>query len=159
MSSISTITHPQFGEIRTFTAKTTPWFNANDVCSALGYYNQRDAIARHCREKGVVKRDTPTPGGKQELSFIDEGNLYRLILRSKLPAARQFEDWVCDEVLPSIRKHGYYLSPRFHYEPNDNQVLGRDFQNIIYRELLKVDNNRLRNRLGTLVEYYVSKIN
>ncbi len=158
MSNISTILHPQFGEIRQFTSKNKPWFNANDVCNALGHSNPRKAVADHCRTEGVTKRYTPTQGGEQELSYIDEGNLYRLIFRSKLPSARQFESWVCDEVLPAIRKHGYYLSPRFRYEPSNNQELGRDFQNIIYRELLKVDNNRLRNRLGSLVEYYVSKI-
>lgn len=156
MSNIATLFHPQFGTIRQFTTKDKPWFNANDVCNALGYYNQRDAVARHCRAEGVVKRDTHTQGGKQELSYIDEGNLYRLILRSKLPAARQFEDWVCDEVLPAIRKHGSYSTARF--EPNDNQHLGLVFKDVAYSHLIKVDNSRVRKALYNAIEFYVSKI-
>lgn len=54
---------------------------------------------------------TPSNGGMQDKGFIPEGDLYRLIIRSKLPSAEQFERWVFDEVLPSIRKHGGYLTP------------------------------------------------
>ena len=64
-----------------------------------------------CVQKGVVKRDTPTDGGNQSLSFITEGDVYRLITHSKLPAAEKFEHWVFDEVLPTIRKHGAYMTP------------------------------------------------
>ena len=75
---------------------------------ALGYALPRKAIQDHCKAKGVLKRNTLTNGGKQELVFIDEGNLYRLITHSKLPEAEKFESWVFDEVLPSIRKTGSY---------------------------------------------------
>lgn len=102
------IKHPQFGEIRIKTEKGEPLFCAKDISRALGYKNERDAILKHCRAKGVAKRDTLTEGGNQELTYIDEGNLYRLILKSQLPTARKFEDWVCDEVLPAIRKYGTY---------------------------------------------------
>ena len=72
----------------------------------LGYDNTRDAIIRHC--KGVVKHDTLTTGGTQKINFIPEGDLYRLIVHSRLPAAERFEKWVFDEVLPTIRREGYY---------------------------------------------------
>lgn len=85
-----------------------PLFCASDVCKALGYSNARDAMRVHCSEKGVVKRYTPTNGGLQPLAYIDERNLYRLVMRSKLPSAERFQDWVCGEVLPSIRKTGKY---------------------------------------------------
>lgn len=85
-----------------------PYFVANDVTKALGYSNSRDAVARHC--KGVVKHDTPTTSGIQTMSYIPEGDLYRLITHSKLPSAERFESWVFDEVLPSIRKNGGYIS-------------------------------------------------
>lgn len=99
----------EFGSVRTRTdEKGNVVFCGKDVASALGYANVNDAIARHCKEKGVVKHDTLTSGGKQKLIFIDEGNLYRLITHSKLPSAERFESWVFDEVLPSIRKHGIY---------------------------------------------------
>ena len=96
----------EFGTVRAIEEGDKVLFCATDVAKALGYSNQRDAVGRHCR--GVVKRDTLTSGGMQELSFIPEGDVYRLIIRSKLPSAVKFEHWVFDEVLPSIRKRGLY---------------------------------------------------
>ena len=85
-----------------------PWFCAADVCAALGYANSRKAIADNCREKGVTSSYTLTSKGRQALTFINEGNLYRLIIKSRKEEAQRFESWVCDEVLPAIRKHGRY---------------------------------------------------
>lgn len=85
-----------------------PWFCANDVCEVLGYANPRQAIQKNCLEKGVSKRDTLTGGGNQELTFINEGNLYRLIIKSRKPEAEKFEQLVMDEILPAIRKTGSY---------------------------------------------------
>lgn len=85
-----------------------PLFCASDVCKALGYSNTPKALADHCTQKGITKRYTPTNGGLQPLAYIDERNLYRLVMRSKLPSAERFQDWVCGEVLPSIRKTGKY---------------------------------------------------
>ena len=83
-------------------------FCGSDVAKALGYSNVRDALARHC--KGVVKRDTLTAGGIQSLSFLPEGDVYRLIAHSKLPGAEAFERWIFDEILPTIRKTGGYVA-------------------------------------------------
>lgn len=85
-----------------------PWFGASDVCSILGYRNAADAVAKHCREAGIAKRDISSGGQMRSLSFINEGNLYRLIIKSRKEEAQRFESWVCDEILPSIRKHGRY---------------------------------------------------
>ena len=85
-----------------------PWFVAKDVCDILKYANHRDAIKKHCKEKGVAFCDTLTDGGVQSLKYINEGNLYRLIINCTLPMADAFESWIFDEVLPSIRKKGYY---------------------------------------------------
>ena len=98
----------EFGSVRTVEIEGKPYFVANDVTKALGYSNSRDAVARHC--KGVVKRDTPTTSASQSMSYIPEGDLYRLITHGKLPSAERFESWVFDEVLPSIRKNGGYIS-------------------------------------------------
>lgn len=95
-------------EVRAMLIGDQPWFCVADVCGLLGYVNSRDALSKHCREKGVAKRDTLTSRGKQALTFIDEGNLYRLIIKSRKEEAQRFESWVCDEVLPAIRKHGSY---------------------------------------------------
>jgi len=100
-----------------------PWFAAPDVCDILGYKNSRDAISKHCRQKGVAKRDTLSGGGEQKTTFINEGNLYRLIIRSRLPAAVKFEEWLMEEVLPSIRKTGGYTMPGHHADPR--KVWGR----------------------------------
>lgn len=100
-----------FGQLRTIEEDGKILFCATDVAKALGYINPRDAISRHCR--GVVKRDAPTQGGIQAITFIPEGDVYRLITHSKLPGAEKFESWVFDEVLPSLRKDGYYsLAPQ-----------------------------------------------
>lgn len=101
--------NPEFGEVRTLDADGKIYFVASDVAKALGYSNTRDAISRHC--KGVVKRDTPTSGGKQTMNVIPEGDVYRLVVHSKLPSAEKFESWVFDDVLPSIRKSGGYQMP------------------------------------------------
>lgn len=88
-----------------------PWFAAKDVCDVLGYANDSDAIKKHCKEKGVAKRDSLTEGGTQSITFINEPNLYRLVVRSRKPEAAQFESWVMEEVLPQIRKTGSYSTP------------------------------------------------
>lgn len=109
MNEVKIFENPEFGTIRTATGENGKvLFCGKDVAVALGYSNVRDALARHCKEKGVVKHDTLTNGGQQEMTFIDEGNVYRLITHSKLPSAEKFENWVFDEVLPTIRKHGMY---------------------------------------------------
>jgi len=84
------------------------YFVGNDVANALGYKRTADAITAHC--KGSVKYRYLTNGGEQELKVIAEGDIYRLIVKSKLPSAERFEKWVFDEVLPSIRKNGGYIN-------------------------------------------------
>lgn len=80
-----------------------------DVAGLLGYSNPSKAIADHCREKGITNRyPLETSGGTQEVTLINEPNVYRLISRSKLPSAEKFEAWLFEEVVPSIRKKGYY---------------------------------------------------
>lgn len=106
---IQVFNNGKFGNVRIVMENEKPLFCGKDVAEALGYANPRKALADHC--KGVTKRDTPTGGGTQSLSYISEGDLYRLIANSKLPSAQEFESWVFDEVLPSIRKNGAYLSP------------------------------------------------
>ena len=84
------------------------WFCAKDVCEVLGYNNSRQTIEDHCRVAGVSKRYTSSGGQQRELAFINEGNLYRLIIKSRKEEANRFESWVCDEVLPALRKTGSY---------------------------------------------------
>jgi prophage antirepressor-like protein len=109
MNELQIFNSDEFGEIRTVEIDGKPYFVGTDVAKALGYSNPRKAILDHC--KGVTKRDTPTSSGIQSMSYINEGDLYRLIMKSKLPSAEKFESWVMDEVLPTIRKTGSYQKP------------------------------------------------
>ena len=109
MNELQIFNSGEFGEIRTIEIDGKPYFVGTDVAKALGYSNPRKAILDHC--KGVTKRDTPTSSGIKSMSYINEGDLYRLIMKSKLPSAEKFESWVMDEVLPTIRKTGSYQKP------------------------------------------------
>ena len=98
----------EFGRIRTIEKNGKILFVARDVAKMLGYSNTSKAINDHC--KGVIKRYIPHPQGKVtlEVNMISEGDVYRLITHSKLPAAEKFENWVFDDVLPAIRRTGSY---------------------------------------------------
>lgn len=105
MNDIQVFNNPEFGEIRTVEINNEPWFVGKDVAQALGYKETAKAIRDRvdAEDKGVSNLDTP--GGMQELTVINEGGLYALVLSSKLPSAKKFKRWVTSEVLPSIRKH------------------------------------------------------
>lgn len=110
MTDIQIFNNPEFGTVRTLEEDNgVVLFCASDVAKALGYTNAPDAVSRHCR--AIVKRDAPISGKIQEINFIPESDLYRLVFSSKLPTAEKFTDWVTSEVLPSIRKHGAYMTP------------------------------------------------
>ena len=109
MQNTNTLTECMFmgNNIRVLGTKDELWFVAIDVCKILKIKNSRDAVKRLDEdEKGVVKTDTL--GGQQDLQVINESGLYTLILRSRTPEAKQFKRWVTHEVLPRIRKYGYY---------------------------------------------------
>lgn len=120
MNDIQIFSHPQFGEIRTAGTSEQPEFCAMDLCKALGYKNGRDALAKHVDYPDVAKRDIGVVTGKKsdgtdavqnvEASFVNESGMYALIFGSKLPQAKEFKHWVTSEVLPSIRKHGAYMT-------------------------------------------------
>jgi prophage antirepressor-like protein len=101
-----------FGTVKTADdGKGNILFCGLDIAKSLGYSNPRKAISDHCKKDGVTKRYIiDNLGRKQETSFISEGNVYRLIARSKMPQAEKFEKWVFDEILPSIRRHGAYMT-------------------------------------------------
>lgn len=109
MTDIQIFNNELFGEIRTLEDENGKiLFCGSDVAKSLGYARPADAISAHC--KGVCVLPTPSAGGVQNTKFITEGDIYRLIAHSKLPAAEQFEHWVFDEVLPTIRKTGGYVA-------------------------------------------------
>ena len=106
-TNVMTFTNPQFGEIRTAGNAENPLFCLADLCQALDIKNTSDCKSR-LRKKGVVITDTPTRGGMQQMIFVNEGNMYRCVFQSRKPDAEQFQDWICEDVIPAIRKHGAY---------------------------------------------------
>lgn len=108
MNNLQIFDNAKFGKIRTIEENGTVLFCGSDIAKALGYASPANAITAHC--KGVTVLMTPSAGGTQNTKFIPEGDVYRLIAHSKLPAAEQFESWVFDEVLPTIRRNGAYMT-------------------------------------------------
>ena len=113
MNNIRIFQNEQFGQVRIAVNENgEPLFCLADVAKALGYSRPADAVSQHC--KGVAILPTPTVNQygatvMQEMKYGKEGEVYRLTMKSKLPDAEKFQDWVCDEVLPSIRKTGGYM--------------------------------------------------
>lgn len=120
MNDIQIFNNPNFGEIRTVILNGEPWFVGNDIAKALGYAKPQNAISTHCRhalKQGIgvqtgSKADGTPSIQNVEMLIIPEGDMYRLISKSKLKSAEQFEEWVFDEVLPTIRKTGSYGTPQ-----------------------------------------------
>ncbi len=111
MSEIQVFKNEVFGEIRVVDQNGEPWFIAKDVATALGYENPRKAVRDHCKHVKLLKSNeselfTISPRG---MNIISEQDVYRLIMRSNLPTAVKFQDWVCEDVLPSIRKTGGFV--------------------------------------------------
>ena len=111
MQELQIFNNPDFGNIRATIINNEPFFVGKDVAEVLGYSNSRKALSDHVdqEDKGVTICDTL--GGKQEMTVINESGVYALVFSSKLPNAKQFKHWVTSEVLPTIRKHGAYMTP------------------------------------------------
>lgn len=110
MNDMKIFENSEFGAVRVVDVNGEPWFVARDVASALGYVDTTQAIRMHCEKakdfRGVEMTATATP-----MKIIPEEDVYALIFGSHLESAKQFRRWICDEVLPAIRKHGAYLTP------------------------------------------------
>lgn len=119
MSNLTIFNNVEFGGIRTLDINDKLYFCGHDVAKALGYVKPQNAIDAHCRY--AIKQGIPHPqttGKTIEMLFIPEGDLYRLIANSKLPTAEKFEQWVFDEVLPSVRRHGLYAKEELLNNPD-----------------------------------------
>ena len=111
MNQMEIFKNPEFGSVRIVVDGEKYFFCGMDVARALGYKDTVNALKAHCKEDGVAFYHlTDSLGREQKAKFISEGNLYRLIVHSKLPSAERFERWVFDEVLPIIRQYGAYLT-------------------------------------------------
>ena len=109
MTSITIYNFNQ-NQVRTEVKNFQPWFCLNDICNILDI-TDKPQLRKRLNERGMCLIPTPTAGGKQKTYYINESNLYRCILKSDKPQAKNFENWICEEVLPQIRKTGVYGTP------------------------------------------------
>ena len=134
----------EFGRIRTLKEESGKVvFCGSDIAKALGYRNVSDALVRHC--KGIVKHDTLTNGGVQAISYITEGDVYRLVAHSRLPGAAKFESWIFDEVLPTIRHTGGYVANEDMFIENYLPFLDEPYQNLFRLQMMAI--NQLNERI------------
>lgn len=110
MNELQIFKNEKFGEIRTVEENGKVLFCGSDVAKALGYSKPHNAISMHCKGVALKQGIIDSLGRPQEMTFITEGDIYRLAAKSKLPGADEFESWIFDEVLPSIRKTGGYVN-------------------------------------------------
>ena len=111
MNELQIFNHPDFGQVRTVTINDEPWFVGKDVSRVLGYADENKAIAMHVDDEDKLNDKTALSLGQRGGWFINESGLYSLVLSSKLPNAKKFKRWITTEVIPSIRKHGAYMTP------------------------------------------------
>ena len=142
--------------IRVQMIKDEPWFAAKDVCELLGLDNSRQAVSRlDDDEKGVINSDTP--GGKQELTFVNESGMYALIFQSRKPQARAFRKWVTGEVLPSLWKYGYYVAPGAQLTDEQREELERVMMGRMQRYLSRRDYIQVARSTGYPV-WFVQRV-
>lgn len=148
----------EFGEIRTIVVNGEPMFVGKDIASALGYKDTAKAIRVHVddEDKGVDEMDTP--GGKQNITVINESGLYSLILSSHLPSAKKFKHWITSEVIPSIRKNGLYAVDELLNNPDlfidVLQKLKLERENNKNLKLQIAQNNQIIRELKPKASYY-----
>ena len=110
MEKIQIFSNDEFGEIRVLIINGEPWFIGKDVAELLGYSNPRNAVPAHVDSEDKLRTQIEYAGQRREVTIINESGLYSLIMSSKLSTAKKFKHWVTSKVLPSIRKHGAYLT-------------------------------------------------
>ena len=111
MDNLQIFNSEEFGEIRTVTIDNEPWFVGIDVAKSLGYANPKNAVPKHVSEEDKLGTQIEYAGQRREVTVINESGLYALIFGSKLDSAKRFKHWVTSEVLPTIRKTGFYQKP------------------------------------------------
>lgn len=112
MNQLMPFEHDVFGKIRAAIGPDgQPWFAAMDVAKALGYEDPSRAVIQHCRKcNKITQIGDSSKKPPRNINIVPEQDVYRLIMRSNMPIAERFQDWVCEDVLPSIRKHGMYAT-------------------------------------------------
>lgn len=110
MNEITTFVNPNFGEVRTLEINGEIWFVGKDIAEILGYSNTRDALAKHVDTEDKDTVVIHDGSQSRNVIAINESGLYSLILSNKLPSAKEFKHWVTSEILPSVRRHGAFMT-------------------------------------------------
>ena len=145
---VKTFVNEEFGSVRTIEENGGVIFCGKDVALALGYSDTNNAIKTHCKKDGVVIHHLiDSMGRKQGAKFISECNLYRLISHSRLPYAEKFESWIFDDVLPTIRRTGGYVSNEEMFIENYLPFLDEPYQNLFRLQMMAINqlNERIRH--------------
>ena len=145
---VKTFVNEEFGSVRTIEENGMVMFCGKDVALALGYSDTNNAIKTHCKKDGVVIHHLiDSMGRKQGAKFISECNLYRLISHSRLPSAEKFESWIFDDVLPTIRRTGGYVSNEDMFIDNYLPFLDEPYQNLFRLQMMAINqlNERIRH--------------
>ena len=148
---LQVLNNVKFGDVRVLIDGEKELFCASDVAKSLGYRNSNDAIIRHC--KGIVKHDIATSQGNQSINFITESDVFRLIVRSKLKEAEEFEKWLFEEVLPSIRKNGGYMVTK--ESDTEDDIIARGYSLIkdrLEKLQLKMEEDKPKVEFAEMVE-------
>ena len=155
MDKLQIFQNSEFGEIRVLFKDNLEWFNTLDLCFILEYKNSRDAVKRHVDEEDVVKHDTLSNGGNQQMLYVNESGLYSLIFGSKLESAKKFKRWITSEVLPSLRKTGSYsigqTSKELELKEKEIQLKTAEFLNNMADSILIPEYKQILNAHATKV--------
>lgn len=156
MTDLMVFSNESFGKVRSISINGAPWFVGKDVANILGYNNTPRAVRVHVKEKHkrVTKMVTPVGSG-QSAVVIDEAGLYSLILRSKLPMAEAFQEWIVGDVIPQIRKTGGYGTSQV-----DVKALARELRTELAPKPIELDSAAWeeRKRIIKNIEWYLERV-
>lgn len=144
---LAVISSPEFGEIRSVMVNGEPLFVAKDVCDVLGISNSRDAMNRLDEDEKAMSV-LPTQFGKKSMNMVNESGLYNLIFQSRKPEARAFRKWVTQEVLPNIRKYGFYMTLEKAMDVSTEKKLRKQMLAEMEKYLIDEDIRKCARRFG-----------
>ena len=154
---LAVISSPEFGEIRSTVVDGEPLFVAKDVCEVLELSKYRDAVARLDDDERGRPVIVDTLSGKQSMATVNESGLYALIFQSRKPEAKVFRKWVTKEVLPNIRKHGFYMTPEVAMSASNVKRVRKQMLEQMRKFLIEDDIRKCCKRLGTS-DMYVREV-
>ncbi len=146
MKQISILRHADFGEVRGVIKNGEPWFMGKDICQVLGISNHKDALGRLDDDERYGVGITDPIGRQQEATFVNESGLYSLIMQSRKPAAKAFRKWVTSEVLPSIRKYGFYVAPDSVLTKKQREQMEKAFYKELGKYITREDRYKIAKR-------------